>query len=116
MQASHDLVPPEALQPVLRQLVDNFVHDRARPEVMTLGLLSVRELCTRTPLIMTPELLQVSILLSMQASLFQQVDTGLLKSMRNKCERVARSSPSTGHSMQFGCFSFVVCIAPLLPF
>ena len=58
-QACHELVPPDALAPVLRQLVDAFVHDRARPEVMTLGLKTVRELCARTPLVMTPELLQV---------------------------------------------------------
>jgi len=51
-------VPPEALAPVLRQLVDAFVHDRARPEVMTLGLKTVRELCARAPLVMTEELLQ----------------------------------------------------------
>lgn len=59
VQACHDLVPPDVLAPVLRQLVDSFVHDRARPEVMTLGLKTVRELCTRTPLVMTPDLLQV---------------------------------------------------------
>ena len=58
-QACHELVPPDALAPVLRQLVDAFVTDRARPEVMTLGLKTVRELCARTPLVMTPELLQV---------------------------------------------------------
>jgi len=57
-QACHELVPPEALAPVLRQLVDAFVHDRARPEVMTLGLKTVRELCARAPLVMTEELLQ----------------------------------------------------------
>ena len=59
LQACHELVPPDALAPVLRQLVDSFVHDRARPEVMTLGLRTVRELCSRCPLVMTPQLLQV---------------------------------------------------------
>lgn len=59
VQAVHEEVPPDALAPLLRQLVDQFVHDRARPEVMTLGLKTVRELCERAPLIMTPELLQV---------------------------------------------------------
>jgi hypothetical protein len=58
-QACHDLVPPETLAPVIRQLVDQFVHDRARPEVVTIGLKTVREMCTRTPLVMTVELLQV---------------------------------------------------------
>lgn len=61
LQACHDLVPPDVVAPVLRQLVDSIVHDRARPEVMTLGLKTVRELCMRTPLVMTPELLQVSL-------------------------------------------------------
>lgn len=28
VQAVHELVPPESLAPVLRQLVDQFVHDR----------------------------------------------------------------------------------------
>jgi hypothetical protein len=127
VQGCHELVPPETLAPVMRQLVDQFVHDRraarveapaslvcvcvcvcvfqhqaridvmpaaahyavranththththtrlapptphihthppthrrARPEVMTVGLKSVRELCLRCPLVMTPELLHV---------------------------------------------------------
>lgn len=65
-------MPPETLAPVLRQLVDSFVHDRARPEVMTLGLKTVRELCMRAPLVMTPELLQVRLplLLACQPVLF----------------------------------------------
>lgn len=28
VQACHELVPPETLAPVLRQLVDQFVHDK----------------------------------------------------------------------------------------
>ena len=60
LQACHELVPPDAMTAVLRQLVDAFVHDRARPEVMTLGLKTVRELCARMPLIMTADLLQVT--------------------------------------------------------
>lgn len=67
-QAVHDEVPPDVLSPVLRQLVDQFVHDRARPEVMSLGLKTVRTLCERAPLVMTPELLQVSELHPFQKS------------------------------------------------
>lgn len=58
IQACHDQVPPDVLAPVLRQLVDHFIHDRARPEVITVGIKTVREICLRTPLVMTPELLQ----------------------------------------------------------
>lgn len=57
VQASHDRVPPEALRPALRQLVDAFVHDRARPEVAVAGLKAVRELCARAPLVMDADLL-----------------------------------------------------------
>jgi protein SDA1 len=57
VQATHELVPPDALAPVLRQLVDGFVHDRARPEVAVLGLNAVRELCARAPAIMDADLL-----------------------------------------------------------
>lgn len=28
VQGVHELVPPDSLAPVLRQLVDNFVHDK----------------------------------------------------------------------------------------
>ncbi|RMZ53082.1 hypothetical protein APUTEX25_002491, partial [Auxenochlorella protothecoides] len=58
-RACHEQVPPDVLEPAVRQLVDQFVHDRARPEVITVGLKTVREICTRCPLVMTPELLQV---------------------------------------------------------
>jgi protein SDA1 len=57
-QACHELVPPEALAPVIRQLADQFVHDRARPEVAVLGLKAVREVCARAPLAMDADLLQ----------------------------------------------------------
>eukprot|EP00850_Spirogloea_muscicola_P008425 SM000045S16170 [mRNA] locus=s45:58613:62583:- [translate_table: standard] len=58
VQACHDLVPPENVEPVLRQLVNQFVHDRARPEVMAVGINTVREICMRMPLIMTQDLLR----------------------------------------------------------
>ena len=34
------------------------MHDRARPEVVAVGINAVREICLRCPLVMTPELLQ----------------------------------------------------------
>lgn len=57
VQACHDDVPPDAVESMIRQLVNQFVHDRARPEVMAVGLNVVREICMRIPLIMTKELL-----------------------------------------------------------
>ena len=57
-QAVHDEVPPDVLAPLLRTLVDAFVHDRARPEVIAVGLAAVREIALRQPLVMSEELLR----------------------------------------------------------
>lgn len=56
--ACHELVPPDALEPLLKQLVNQFVHDRARPEVVAVGINTVREICLRCPLVMHADLLQ----------------------------------------------------------
>lgn len=36
-QASHELVPPDVLEPVLRTLVNNFVTERNSSDVMAIG-------------------------------------------------------------------------------
>jgi protein SDA1 len=66
VQACHDLVPPDAVESMIRQLVNQFVHDRARPEVMAVGLNTVREICMRIPL--------VSLVYSFCTSLLEQFD------------------------------------------
>lgn len=55
-------MPPEVLAPVLKQLADQFINDRTRPEVMVVGIRAVRELVARAPLLMTADLLQVGLL------------------------------------------------------
>ncbi|XP_041460227.1 protein SDA1 homolog [Lytechinus variegatus] len=57
-QATHDLVPPDIIESVLRTLVNNFVTERNSNEVMAVGLNAVREVCARCPLAMGPDLLQ----------------------------------------------------------
>lgn len=57
-QASHELVPPEIIEPALRTVVDNFVTERNSSEAIAIGLNAVRELCTRCPLAMSGDLLQ----------------------------------------------------------
>lgn len=57
-QASHTLVPPDTLEPLVRTLVNNFVTERNSSDAMAIGLNTVRELCARCPLAMTEELLQ----------------------------------------------------------
>ncbi|KAL7093826.1 hypothetical protein ACP275_11G063500 [Erythranthe tilingii] len=58
VQACHEMVPPDAVEPLFKQIVNQFVHDRSRPEAITVGLNVVREICLRMPLLMTEDLLQ----------------------------------------------------------
>ncbi|TVU16160.1 hypothetical protein EJB05_39711 [Eragrostis curvula] len=58
VQACHDMVPPDAVEPLFKQIVNQFVHDRSRPEAIAVGLNVVREICVRMPLMMNEDLLQ----------------------------------------------------------
>ncbi|KAL6549748.1 hypothetical protein OROMI_020236 [Orobanche minor] len=58
VQSCHDMVPPDAVEPLFKQIVNQFVHDRSRTESITVGLNVVREICLRIPLLMTEDLLQ----------------------------------------------------------
>ncbi|CBI16831.3 unnamed protein product, partial [Vitis vinifera] len=58
VQACHDMVPPDAVEPLFKQIVNQFVHDRSRTEAIAVGLNVVREICLRIPLLMTEDLLQ----------------------------------------------------------
>uniref|UniRef100_T1D8U0 Protein SDA1 n=1 Tax=Crotalus horridus TaxID=35024 RepID=T1D8U0_CROHD len=57
-QASHQLVPPETIQPVLMTIANNFVTDKNSGEVMTVGINAIKEISARCPLAMTVDLLQ----------------------------------------------------------
>lgn len=57
-QASHDLVPPDALEPLVKKIADEFVSDGVASEVATAGLNAIREVCARAPLAMNATLLQ----------------------------------------------------------
>ncbi|XP_057747263.1 uncharacterized protein LOC130966467 [Arachis stenosperma] len=58
VQACHDKVPPNDVQPLFKQIVTEFIHGRARPEAITVGLTAVREICMRMPLLMNEDLLR----------------------------------------------------------
>ncbi|RDX88835.1 Protein SDA1-like protein [Mucuna pruriens] len=77
VQACHDMVPPDAIEPLFKQIVNQFVHDRSRPEAITVGLNAVREICMRMPLLMNEDLLQ---------------DLALYKKSREKAVSVAARS------------------------
>ncbi|XP_027334227.1 protein SDA1 homolog [Abrus precatorius] len=77
VQACHDMVPPDAVEPLFKQIVNQFVHDRSRPEAITVGLNAIREICMRMPLLMNEDLLQ---------------DLALYKKSREKAVSVAARS------------------------
>lgn len=57
-QASHQLVPPEVIEPVIKTIANNFVTDRNSGEAMTVGINAIKELVARCPLSMSEDLLQ----------------------------------------------------------
>ncbi|KAK5879068.1 hypothetical protein CesoFtcFv8_024412 [Champsocephalus esox] len=57
-QASHQLVPPEVIEPVIMTIANNFVTDRNSGEVMTVGINAIREVTARCPLALSEDLLQ----------------------------------------------------------
>lgn len=56
-QATHALIPPDTLYPVIRAIADNFVSEGAAEAVVSAGLNGIREICTRSPHAMTETLL-----------------------------------------------------------
>jgi protein SDA1 len=57
-QGTHNLVPPDALEPLIQKIANEFVSEAAASEVAAAGLNSIREICARQPLAMTDTLLQ----------------------------------------------------------
>ncbi|WPK22919.1 hypothetical protein PUMCH_000142 [Australozyma saopauloensis] len=56
-QASHDLVPPESINSVVRKIADEFVSDGVSTEVAAAGLNTIREILARAPLAIEQPLL-----------------------------------------------------------
>lgn len=57
-QASHDLVPPENINSVVRKIADEFVSDGVASEVAAAGINTIREILSRAPLAIDAPLLQ----------------------------------------------------------
>ncbi|KAH8581715.1 severe depolymerization of actin Sda1p [Cryptosporidium sp. chipmunk genotype I] len=51
-QACHELIPPQELSSTIKLLMDNFVNECCMPEVIVVGLNTIREICQRVPLVM----------------------------------------------------------------
>lgn len=90
-QATHDLVPPDLLEPCVLKIANEFVSEAAASEVAAAGLNAIREVCARQPLAMSDTLLQDLVLyrkskdkgVMMAAkgllSLYREVGAALLK-------------------------------------
>lgn len=57
-QGTHNLVPPESLEPLVQKIANEFVSEAAAGEVAAAGLNAIREICFRQPLAMSDTLLQ----------------------------------------------------------
>ncbi|SMQ47449.1 unnamed protein product [Zymoseptoria tritici ST99CH_3D7] len=57
-QATHNLVPPDVLEPLVQKIANEFVSEAAAAEVASAGLNGIREVCVRQPLAMSETLLQ----------------------------------------------------------
>ncbi|KAK3371147.1 SDA1-domain-containing protein [Lasiosphaeria ovina] len=57
-QATHDLVPPDAIEPLVVKIANEFVSEASASEVAAAGINSIREIAIRQPLCMTETLLQ----------------------------------------------------------
>lgn len=57
-QATHDLVPPDFIEPLVKKIANEFVNEAAAAEVAAAGLNAIREICVRQPLAIDETLLQ----------------------------------------------------------
>ena len=57
-QATHNLVPPDVLEPLVQKIANEFISEAAAAEVASAGLNAIREICVRQPLAMNDTLLQ----------------------------------------------------------
>jgi protein SDA1 len=57
-QATHNLVPPDVLEPLVQKIANEFVSEASAAEVASAGLNAIREICVRQPLAMNDTLLQ----------------------------------------------------------
>ncbi|KAG0648750.1 sda1 [Hyphodiscus hymeniophilus] len=57
-QSTHNLVPPDALEPLVQKIANEFVSEASASEVASAGLNAIREICVRQPMAMSDTLLQ----------------------------------------------------------
>ena len=52
VQASHELVPPDEIVPVIKSVAFNFIAERCSEEIISAGLNAVREIVSRVPAVL----------------------------------------------------------------
>lgn len=114
-QASHDLVPPESINVVVRKIADEFVSDGVAPEVAAAGINTIREILSRNALAIDETLLQdlteykgskskpVNIAAKSLISLYREIAPEMLKRKdRGKTASMEISSGEKRGLPQFG--------------
>lgn len=56
-ESIHDMTPPDAVEPVIKKLAQEFVHPGVASQVIAAGLNSIREISRRQPWVMDGDLL-----------------------------------------------------------
>lgn len=113
-QASHDLVPPDVITPMVRKIADEFVSDGVAAEVAAAGLNTIREIVARAPLAIDEPLLHdlvayrgskskpVMMAARSLIQLFRDIDPSMLPSKeRGKAATIALRAGET-RQLKFG--------------
>ena len=113
-QATHSLVPPDVLEPLVQKIANEFVSEAAASEVASAGLNAIREICARQPLVMNDTLLQDLVMyrkskdkgVMMAAkgllSLYRDVGADLLKKKDRGKEAAMGLRAGTRKELKFG--------------
>ncbi|KOS21841.1 Protein sda1 [Escovopsis weberi] len=113
-QGVHELVPPDALEPLIQKIANEFVSEAAASEVAAVGLNAIREVCARQSLAMNETLLQdlvqyrkskdkgVMMAAKGLLSLYREVGAELLKKRDRGKEATMGISSGTMKQRKFG--------------
>ncbi|KAK3716952.1 Severe Depolymerization of Actin [Vermiconidia calcicola] len=113
-QSTHNLVPPDVLEPLVQKIANEFVSEAAAAEVASAGLNGIREVCVRQPLAMNETLLQdlvqyrkskdkgVQMAARGLLSLYRDVGAEMLKKRDRGREAALKLRASDGQGARFG--------------
>ncbi|KAK3057382.1 Severe Depolymerization of Actin [Extremus antarcticus] len=113
-QATHNLVPPDVLEPLIQKIANEFVSEAAAAQVASAGLNGIREICVRQPLTMNETLLQdlvqyrkskdkgVQMAARGLLSLYREVGADMLKRRDRGKDAALKLRAGTGLGTRFG--------------